>query len=39
VAAGLSCVLTYSAVARIDPGFSGHITLGFSNPATLPIKL
>jgi deoxycytidine triphosphate deaminase len=32
-------VLTYSTVARIDSGFSGHITLGFSNAAMLPNKL
>jgi deoxycytidine triphosphate deaminase len=38
-ATGLGCLLIYSTVARIDPGFSGHITLEFANAATLPIKL
>jgi dCTP deaminase len=32
-------LLTHSTAGFIDPGFSGHVTLEFSNVATLPIKL
>ena len=32
-------LLTHSTAGFIDPGFSGHVTLGLSNVANLPIKL
>jgi len=32
-------LLTHSTAGFIDPGFTGHVTLGLSNVATLPILL
>src|SRR3712207_411389 len=32
-------LLTHSTAGFVDPGFSGHITLGLSNVANLPITL
>lgn len=32
-------LLTHATAGFVDPGFSGHITLEFSNVANLPIKL
>jgi dCTP deaminase len=31
--------MTHATAGFVDPGFSGHVTLEFSNVATLPIML